>query len=129
MNQWLVSPAGGPFGPWPGVVEAGSGRVIAHVVPDEATAQELVNLRADLAAMTARADAAERERDELRAALAAATTRNKAAEKLRQIAAAKIQELMALADEYGRYCNSAGIEAAEPPTFTEWLTQQRAVQP
>lgn len=59
MNQWLVSPAGGSFGPWPGVVEAGSGRVIAHVVPDEATAQELVGLRAALVAAVQRAEAAE----------------------------------------------------------------------
>lgn len=82
-----------------------------------------------LRALTETLDRVVAERDELRAALAAATTRAEAAEKLRQIAAAKIQELMALADEYGRYCNSAGIEAAEPPTFTEWLTQQSEVQP
>lgn len=79
--------------------------------------------------MMARMTAANRELDQLRAALAAATQRAEAAEKLRQITATKIQELMMLADEYGRYCNSAGIEGAVPQTFSEWLAQQRAVQP
>ena len=67
--------------------------------------------------------------EELHSQLAAATARADAAEKLRQITAAKIQELLALADEYGSYCNRSGIKGAVPQTFSEWLTQQSEVQP
>ncbi len=56
MKPWFVTEPGGPMGRWPGVMEQG-GRIIAFTVPDEKTAKELVDLRAQLATVTADRDA------------------------------------------------------------------------
>jgi hypothetical protein len=61
MKPWFVTEPGGPMGRWPGVMEQG-GRIIAFTVPDEKTAKELVDLRAQLATAT-------NERDMLRGQL------------------------------------------------------------
>ena len=58
MKPWFVTEPGGPMGQWPGVMEQ-DGRIIAFAVPDKTTAHELINLRAQLAAATARAEAVE----------------------------------------------------------------------
>lgn len=74
--------------------------------------------------------------DELEAELRAATARAEAAEAdaatcsyyaKRALAA---EAKLARVDEYGRYCNLAGVEEAEPPTFAAWQAQQQSkVQP
>lgn len=51
LKPWFVTAPGGPMGRWPGVMEQG-GRIIAFNVPDEKTAKELVDLRAQLATAT-----------------------------------------------------------------------------
>jgi hypothetical protein len=44
-EQWIIANPGGPAGPFWGIVSS-SGRVVAMQIPDEATAKEIVGLRA-----------------------------------------------------------------------------------